>query len=317
MNQSPLILSPDETATITELRRLEIPISRVFEEWRQHKPPSITSKSIGEVVPEVYQAKVRSGRAPRYCTDLRRYLELFAAFVGPTRQIDTIKAGEIERWFEERNESPVARASNLGRLGALFTYARRKGFLRDHPINHVERVRVVRREPRIIGAADASRLLEFCRTNSPALLGLMVLQVFTGCRPGEAERLTWEAIRLEEATVTIGAEITKIRCRRIAPIHGAGVEWLRLVPESERRGHVFAWSPETLRRYRRALALELGIEWCQDLLRHSAASALVAVHEDLGRVARWLGNSPRILQTHYLSLLSKAEGEAFLNIRPT
>jgi len=316
MNAEPLTLSPDEVATITELRRLDLNLSRVFEEWRQHRPPSIVSKTIGELVPEVYEAKVRSGRDPRYCSDLRRYLEAFSKFVGPSRSVDTVKAPEIERWFEERNESPVARASNLGRLGALFTHARRKGFLRDHPINCVDRVRVVRREPKILKPAQVAGLLEFCRVNSPSLVPLMGAQVFSGCRPGEAERLNWEHIRLDESTIVISAEITKVRCRRIAPIHGAGVEWLKLTPEVHRKGPLFPWSYETLRRYRRAVAQDLEIQWCQDILRHSAASALVAVHEDLGKVARWLGNSPRILSTHYLSILSKKEGEEFLNIRP-
>jgi integrase len=317
MIAEPLSLSPDEVATLTELRRLDLSLSRVFEEWRTHRPPSVISRSIGEIVPEVYEAKVRSGRAPRYCTDLRRYLEGFAEFVGPSRMVDTIRAAEIEAWFEDRKESDVARASNLGRLSALFSFARRKGLLRDHPVNCVERVRVVRREPKILGPAKVAELLHFCRSRSPSLLPIMALQVFTGCRPGEAERLTWEHVRLDEKTVTISAEITKVRTRRIAPIHGAGVEWLSLTPEAERKGPLFVWTYTTLRRYRRAVAEELGIQWSPDILRHSAASALVAVHEDLGRVSRWLGNSPRILQTHYLSLISKREGEELLNIRPT
>ncbi|MGE3312317.1 MAG: tyrosine-type recombinase/integrase [Limisphaerales bacterium] len=316
MNAEPLTLSPDELATITELRRLDLSVSRVFEEWRQHRPPALFSRTIGELVPETYAAKVRSGRDPRYCADLRRYLEAFAAFVGPSRMVDTVKAPEIERWFEERGESAVARAANLGRLGALFSYARRQGLLRDHPVNCVERLRVVRREPKILSADKVEELLRFCHANARTLLPIMALQVFTGCRPGEAERLNWENIRLEEGTVVISAEITKIRCRRVAPIHGAGVEWLSLTPAAERKGPVFSWCYSTLRRYRRALATELGIEWCQDILRHTAASALVAVHEDLGKVSRWLGNSPRILQTHYVSLLSKKEGEAILGIRP-
>lgn len=309
-------LTAEEISAITEARTLGVPLPRILDEWRRHLPPAAIRRPIGELVSEVYAAKVRSGREPRYCVDLKRYLSAFSAFVGPEKTVDAVSAADIENWFEERNEAPASRASNLGRLGSLFTFAKRKGFLRDHPIDCVERVRIVRREPAILKPAQAADLLRFSREGYPGFLPLIALQLFTGCRPSEAEKTTWENINLEERTLTVTAAMTKVRQRRAAPIHGAGVEWLALTPEAERTGPLFTWSHMVLRRYRRALAEELDIKWTQDILRHTAASCLVAAHEDLGRVARWLGNSPRILQSHYLSVMTRRDAETFLNIRP-
>jgi hypothetical protein len=134
--------------------------------------------------------------------------------------------------------------------------------------------------------------------------------------PGEAEKLDWGRMNLADRCVVIDAAITKVRTRRSAPIHGAGVAWLELTPPDQRTGKVFPLCYSTLRRYRRKLSKALGLEWSQDVLRHTAASALCAVYEDLGRIARWLGNSPRMLQIHYLSVLTRREGEEILNNAP-
>ena len=47
-----------------------------------------------------------------------------------------------------------------------------------------------------------------------------------------------------------------------------------------------------------------GIEWHQDLVRHTAASMMLARDRDAGKVAEQLGHSPDILLRHYRELVS-------------
>lgn len=311
-----LVLTPAETAAIAELRTLNVPLERVFDEWKTHRPPAIVSKTVGELIPVLEESKRKTGRSPRYVTDVVSYLTRFAAFVGETTPVDKVRPETIEAWFDARGEAPSARAANLGRIGSLFTLARRRGYLRDDPITRVERVRIVREEPAILMPEQAERLLRVCREQFPELLAMLSAMMFTGCRPGEAEGMEWGDVRLEESRVIISARITKTRQRRIAPIHGAGVAWLSLTPPEQRTGKLFPSAFVTLRRRRRDLAKAAGIEWVQDITRHTCASALVSVHEDLGKVARWLGNSPRMLQSHYIAVLSEADANRILHITP-
>jgi hypothetical protein len=56
--------------------------------------------------------------------------------------------------------------------------------------------------------------------------------------------------------------------------------------------------------------------WPQDVLRHTAASNLLAHHQDVGKVAAFLGNSAGILLTHYKALVEKEDAEKFMKLMP-
>ena len=51
--------------------------------------------------------------------------------------------------------------------------------------------------------------------------------------------------------------------------------------------------------------------WPKDVLRHTAASYLLALHGDVGKVAMMLGNSPNILLTHYHEPVCETDCAAF------
>jgi integrase len=129
-------------------------------------------------------------------------------------------------------------------------------------------------------------------------------------RPEEIDRLDWQQIDLDRATVTIGAAASKIRRRRVTPLSPVAVEWLRLggdlpLPLTTRR--------RCIRRLRDRLGFE---EWPQDILRHSAASYLLSQEKDAAKVALWLGNSPKILLGHYHEMVKPEDVADFWQIRP-
>ena len=73
-------------------------------------------------------------------------------------------------------------------------------------------------------------------------------------------------------------------------------------------------SPSTIRRAIRRVRGVLGW-WQADCLRHSAASYHLALTGDAGKVATMLGNSPKILLTHYNGLASKEDAARFFDIQ--
>jgi hypothetical protein len=54
----------------------------------------------------------------------------------------------------------------------------------------------------------------------------------------------------------------------------------------------------------------------QDLFRHTAASYLLALHGDAGKVATMLGNSSSVLLRHYHEPVNKADCDRFWSITP-
>jgi integrase/recombinase XerD len=241
-----------------------------------------------------------------YLTGLRQYLALFSKFVGDV-PIDTITAAMLQDWFRSRVEAPSARASNLGRLSALFQFAVRRGYIADNPVRRIRPPKLHTSPPRILSPAEAGNLLVRVRQLCPEILAFVVLGLFVGVRPMECLRLPWSAVDL--AAQRLRVDRTKTGKRRVAHLEPAAVAWLEVC---DRSCEMMCPSWSTIRRRRRAV----WPGWPQDVLRHTAASYLLELHQDAGKVAMWCGNSPRILLRHYHELVSPKDCVAFWELRP-
>jgi hypothetical protein len=98
-------------------------------------------------------------------------------------------------------------------------------------------------------------------------------------------------------------------------LHATAVAWLRECKPGKPEDEI-APTKTPLRRARTALAEQAKVEWAHDLLRHTAASYLLALHHDAGKVASWLGNSARVLETRYKELVKPDACAAFWALTP-
>jgi len=266
-------------------------------------------KTLAQVIHELLAAKTVANRRPRYLKGLKQYLGAFARG-RESALITEIDAGQVEAWFASRREAPSTRSSNLGRLSALFAYAHRRGYVTENPVDRIETVFLEPKPPKIITPPEARMMLEHTRRHFPRFLPWLTLALFAGIRPEEMDRLEWRNVDLERGLVTIDAAASKVRRRRVMPVPEVAVAWLKLggqlpLPHVSRRRYV--------RRLRDALGWP---EWPQDVLRHTAASYLLAEHQDAGKVALWLGNSPKILLAHYQELVGRDVARQFYALLP-
>jgi integrase len=134
----------------------------------------------------------------------------------------------------------------------------------------------------------------------------LILGMYAGIRPEELMRLDWSAVDLVTKTVKVDG---KTRRRRIVPLEPKAVNLLASFPL--RTGPI-ATSYSIVRRIKHKAAAILGFkDWPHDVLRHTAASYLLALYGDAGKVSTMLGNSSAILLTHYHEPVSKADCERF------
>jgi integrase len=268
---------------------------------------------LGECIEETLVAKRQAQRRASYLGSLEQYLRAFAS--GRERKrIDEMTVADIERWFASRHEAPVTRASNLGRLSAMFDLAWRRGYIIENPCRRVERVHVEAKPPVILTIRQAAKVLIHIKRRQPRGLAWFALALMAGVRPEECDRLSWGDVDLDRGIVTVDAAASKVRQRRIVHLQPAAVAWLRLA------GGLGAELPlphVTRRRYLRDLRDRLGWKaWPQDILRHTCASYLMALWQDAGRVAAELGSSPGILLRHYRELVRREDAERFWRLIP-
>jgi integrase len=269
--------------------------------------PAVPSAvTVSKAIAECLTQKKASGVRPCYWKSLRQYFALFARLHGGSL-ISSIDEATLESWFNLRGETPASRASNLGRLGALFQYAWRRKWISENPIRRMERVRIDRPSASFLTVEQCEKLMRWVERERPDFLAWLTLALFAGIRPNEADQLTWKCVDLDSGTVTVDAAASKVHKRRIVNLRPAALAWMKHAHKHVNR-----------RRRTKNLRLLLGFDgWPKDILRHTAASYWMSVEQDAGKVADELGNSPMILLTHYRALVTKAEAEKFWNILPT
>jgi len=260
-----------------------------------------------QVIQELLTAKKIANRRNYYLQSLEGYLNRFAA-KHEHQQINEITEWEIEQWLTQF-PNPSSRQTWLNRLSTLFAFAVRRGYIRENPCARIERISIERKPPSILTVDQARQLLDWC----PQLFRpYLVLAMFAGIRPQEVERLNWSDANLDTKTVKIN--VPKVQShRRIVPLESVAVELLTAHPI---KAGPICPSKGALRGWKRRARKFLGYDkWPKDILRHTAASYLLALHDNVDKIAKDLGNSPKILLNHYHEPVTKEAAALFWAIR--
>jgi site-specific recombinase XerD len=276
--------------------------------------PANVSPQLSQAIRESLEAKRSAKRSQRYLDSLRRYL---GAFARGREQSPVCRIGlpELEQWFSSRNEAPQSRNSNLGRLSAFFSYAWRRGYVRENRCFRFEKASIETRAPAVLSNEQCRLALDFVAAEWPKYLGWFVLALFAGLRPeAEADFITWEDIDLAHGRLIVTK--SKVKAHRIIDMNmipNAAV-WLGF---AKANGSQFGFCRKARERFLKKVRDRLGFKaWPQDILRHTAASNLLAIHQDAGKVANLLGHSAGILLRRYKSLIVKENAEQFFNLLP-
>ena len=245
--------------------------------------------SVSACINELIAAKTNANRTCRYVTSLQYYLRQFA-FGREGKPLSDFTLSDIESWLA-RYPSAYTRQTWLNRISTLFSFAVRRGFISQNVCDRIERITVDKKAPVILTPDQAALLMKACPT---MVKPYFILAMFAGVRPEEVCRLDWKNVNLETGTVAIEGKTRRRRIVKLEPIA------LRLLAAHPLRSGPVSPSRATLTRWKFKSRKTLGLErWPQDLLRHTAASYMLALHKDAGKVAMTLGNSASVLLSHY------------------
>jgi len=314
-------ISPSERSdlmfVVEEARKENLTLRQIWSAYKRGELDTtpMLRRTLREAIRETIDAKRAENLRERYLDGLEVYLHKFAG--GRTETfVDRFTVADIEQWFDLRKEALSTRRSNLGRLGSLFDLCWRRGYAKENVCLRVATPKIDHKPPVILTPKQAQAMLTTCRKEHRQILPWLVLGLFCGIRPEELTKLTWADVDLKAGTVRVDAAASKVRRRRIVGMHKTAIAWLKAC-RPDKGGRPIVSSVTTLRRHRRKLRDALKLEWEQDLLRHTAASYLLALHKDPNKVATMLGNSARILEQHYKELVTAKDCEAFWNLSPS
>jgi integrase len=227
--------------------------------------------------------------------------------------IDTINSRQLDQWIA-RWESPGTRDTFRKWTVALWRWAQAKKYLSREIKTEAEQTQPVRKDDMeigIIGAATYAKLLTYFRAHHPDYLPALVLAGFCGMRRSEIHAQKWQDINLTAGHLRVTKGKRGTPSRRLVPLCPAAVEWLLLAPDRT-EGLCYNLALDRIRNIARDAKYDLP----ENCFRHSFISHRVAQTGNLAETSLVAGNSPKIIQRHYLELVTKAEGETWFAITP-
>lgn len=133
----------------------------------------------------------------------KQYRRLLDQFIGPAigrKKVADVTRQDVMKLHSGMSDTPYQANRVLALVSTLFTFAERVGQRPDgsNPARHVERFKEAARE-RMLSGEELARLGDALATSceSPYVVSLVKLLVFTGARLGEVLGMRWEWIDFE------------------------------------------------------------------------------------------------------------------------
>ncbi len=304
----PLVAAVEDYAQCRKLLG-DIPLRQAVEDFCRRSNGVKLGVKVPQVVAEAIEAKVRDGMSGQYLSQLRSILGLFSrAFTG---QIMDINADEIDGWLRSGNLAPITRNNRLTILRVLFGFAKQRNYLPASEPTAPEQMSKVKVKNDDVAVFTPAEMTKILHTAPPHLVPILAIGAFSGIRMAELNRLDWSAVDLDRRHIELRAGQAKTASRRIIPISDNLMVWIEPLA---RQGKVVR--TVGLHREVTALVKALGIDWPQNVLRHSFISYRIAKVKSADQVALEVGNSAAIIFKHYRELATEDQADEWFGILP-
>jgi len=285
-------------------------IAAAKEHGRRHATATIR-KSIAETVEEILAAKKQDGMSVRYLQSLRSHLNRFAEHF--RMNIATVTAAQIEDWLRRTKRGPRTRNNIRLSIVTLFNFAKARGYLPKIVATEADHVAKAKDRGGEIGIFTPAQLADLLSAGDEEAKLYFAIGAFTGLRSAELIRLEWEDVNFARGYVQVGKAKSKTATRRLVPIHPNLSQWL--APYRGLTGIIFPSEHAADRAI--AFAKRNGIDWPNNVLRHSYATYRLAQCQDAARVALEMGNSPQMLFRNYRELVDEKDAADWFNVVPS
>ncbi|MFM7816954.1 MAG: tyrosine-type recombinase/integrase [Verrucomicrobiota bacterium] len=289
-----------------------VPLSTAVDFWLKHHPDGFQPITVREAVDQFLAASEAKGLRSRTLEDYRSRLNRFAeAF---QCSLTSVSAGEFEKWITSVAKSAATHTNFRRVCGTFFTFAQQRRWIpaETNPVSAVVGRKAARVETEVFSADELQRLLNAA---DPDQLPTLLLGAFAGLRVSETQRLRWENIKWDEDQIVVEASGAKTARRRTVPICEALRKWL--LPISVKEGPIWPHKGWAHAKRQQQLALDAGVAWKDNGLRHSYISYRLAVTQNENVVALEAGNSPTMIHQHYKALVSRREAARWFEaVRP-
>jgi integrase len=203
----------------------------------------------------------------------------------------------------------------LAALSELVRFAKSEGQL-AHTWNELSLLDKIELPPVEVESYTPEQLSQLLDAARPNLIPLIVLQAFGGVRHEEVQKMDWRDINLKNGFIRIKSIVGKTKKMRLIQMQPNLVAWLRIYAKTNGPICPITHTSNAIVRTKQRAGLPAGRGQLTNALRSGFGSHRLAQTNDIGLVAREMGNSPNIIKEHYLELVSPDEAKAWFNLWP-
>lgn len=281
-------------------------------------PPATNYLTVADLIELVILTKTKAEKSDRYLRELKYTLGDFRRRHGK-KLIHEICHADVEGWLDKMPVGNRRKHGYLGDVRMLFNFAIKRGLLEKNPARAIELPEADEGDIIIHPPEAVRKVLHFALRYDLNISRALAIRYFAGLRTVETERAKEEHIHDTHIEVTAAtSKRGRARRRRIVEIQPNLQAWLRL-------GGELPAPPQNGRRmleFQRAL-LAAGIDWPQNVARHSFCSYHLAKFRNAGATALESGHTEEMLFGNYRSvktpcgkLVTPALAEEYFSILP-
>jgi integrase len=278
---------------------------------------TITKKgSLRKILEAMLAALEADKRSAYHIRDIKRHVGRFVDYFAG-REIEDFSTSDIDDWLRTLKMAPRSRDNHRNSVHNFFHFARSEGYLlKDRPTaaDDTKQIDEGGKENEVFTVEEARKILAHVHKR---LIPTLVIKLFSGVRTEEMAWISWENIKFDQDVIIVRKAEAKTKGRRIIPLTPNLKAWLE--PYRETRGRIAdRWiNPETLGKAWTNAVKKAGDSYKKNAMRNSYISYRVAETKNIQLVALEAGNSPGVIQSDYLELVTPQDAAKWFAIYPS
>ncbi len=229
-----------------------------------------------------------------------------------SKSLSLITVGEFESWLKSTPFSPRSMKGVKSVCSEFFKWSIKQGWIQTNPAQFM-RISQAIKDVKILTPFECQNLLKAADASPfrERALPYVLLGLFAGLRPSEAEDLLYSNINFETREIQVTSRKLRGEVRYVPMIDGLSERLKPIKWEGALKG-------SNWRKQWDSVKLMAGFNgkhpFPTDGLRHSFASYWLTIHSDRPKLAEIMGNSVEIIRNHYLKTIPRATAEEFWDL---